>query len=247
VTTPARTQPSFQISHETAPSATLVAGFSSFGLAGLTAVNYLTTQFSLVETGHVTTEQLPAITPFENGTPRHHTRLCSAPDADVTTLVNDLFVPQWAADPFADAVLRWADANGVEEITILAGVPVPHGPAEHQTYYVATEDYQAARLADEALQPMQSGFLDGVNASLVGRGIDSDLRVGVFVTPVHAQVPDVEAALRLITAVERVLDLDLDTTALEQFAAEVGRYYRELAERLDKVDREHVPEDRMFV
>lgn len=240
-------QPSFRITHEKKPSESLIAGFSSFGYAGLTAVNYLTKQLDLTETGHITTDRLPAITPFENGTPRHHTRLFSRSAVDVTVLVNELFVPLWAADSFSEAVLEWADGNGVKEITILAGVPVPHEPTEHQTYYVATEDYQAARLKETELPPMGTGFLDGVNASLVGRGIDSDLRVGIFVTPVHAQTPDVEAALRLIDAVERILELDVDTGELEKFAAEVEQYYRELADRLETVNQEHVAEDRMFM
>lgn len=94
---------------------------------------------------------------------------------------------------------------------------------------------------------MGNGFLDGVNASLVGRGIDSDLRVGVFLTPVHAQVPDAEAALRLIDTVEHVFGLDIDTSALEDFAGEVEQYYRELAARLEDVDRDNVAEDRMFM
>lgn len=210
-------------------------------------MDYLRKQFELTEVGHITTEELPAITPFENGTPRHHTRLYSRSESDVTILLNELFVPVWAADPFSEAVLDWADSNGVKEITVLAGVPVPHGPEEHRTYYIATEDYQAARLQDTELQPMGNGFLEGINASLVGRGIDSELRVGVFVTPVHTQVPDVEAALRLIRAVESVHGFSVDTGALEQFASEVEQYYRELAQRLEQVDEEHMPDDRMFM
>jgi len=240
-------QPAFQVTHESQPSESVVVGFSSFGLAGLTAANYLTEQLELSETGHITSEDLPAITPFDNGTPRHHTRLFSASESNVTVLANELFVPAWAADSFSEAILEWADENGVEEITILAGAPTPHGPDEHRTFYVATEDYQAARLRDTDLPPMGNGFLEGVNASLVGRGIDSDLRVGVFVTPVHAQVPDVEAALRLIDAVEAVLDLTVHTGALENFASEVEQYYQGLANRLEQVDQEQVWEDRMYM
>ncbi|WP_336338740.1 proteasome assembly chaperone family protein [Haloarcula brevis] len=240
-------QASFEITHEKAPSESVIAGFSSFGLAGLTAVDYLTDQLGLSQTGHITTRKLPSITPFENGTPRHHTRLFSRPEGDVTVLVNELFVPVWAADSLSEAVLEWADASGVQEITILSGVPVPHGPEQHRTYYVATEDYQAAHLQDTNVEPMGSGFLDGVNASLIGQGIDSPLRVGVLLTPAHAQVPDVEAALRLIDTLKHVFDIDIDTSALEGFAAEIEQYYRELAARLEDVDRDHVAEDRMFM
>ena len=159
--------PTFAITHETEPSETVVAGFSAFGLAGHTAVDYVVDQLELEETGHVTAESMPSIPPLRErpGPPPLPAR------PRVTVLVNELFVPVWAAD---------------------ADVP-----------------------------PMDNGFLDGVNASLMARGLDSDLRVGVFVTPVHAQTPDAEASVRLVEAAERVYGLGLDTADLEAFAAEI--------------------------
>lgn len=55
---------------------TIVAGFAEFGLAGLTAADYLTTQLELSAVGQIAVDRLPAVTPFEAGTPRH-TRGCS--------------------------------------------------------------------------------------------------------------------------------------------------------------------------
>ncbi len=238
---------SFEITTEREPSATLLAGFSEFGLAGLTAVDYLADHLGLEETGHVTADQLPAITPFENGRPRHHTRLFSRPDLDVTILLGELFVPAWAADSFGRSIIDWTEENGVEEIAVLSGVPVPHGPEEHRVFYIATDDYRDSRLADADVPGMGRGFLDGVNATLVGQGIDSPLGVGVYVTPVHAQAPDVEAALRLIATVDKVYDLDVDTGPLEAFAEEVRGYYEELSARLQAASEEDLAPDKMFM
>ena len=240
-------RPSFTVTHEQTTSERLVAGFSSFGLAGLTAVDFLVDQLDLEQTGHVSTEALPAITPFENGTPRHHTRLFSRDDLDMTVLVNELFVPLPATDPFAEAILDWTDASAVEEVTVLSGVPVPHGPEEHAVFYVATEDYQDQQLADSDIPAMGNGFLDGVNASLVSRGMESSLRVGVFATPVHPRVPDVEAALRLIEAFERLYGIDVETDSLEQFAREVEAYYRDLESRLQTMNERETPQDHMYM
>jgi len=211
--------PEFQITHDADPGQTLIAGFSGFGLAGLTAVDYLVDQLDLTGAGYVTVDELPAITP--NGTPRHHTRLFTSSDVDVTVLVNELFVPVGAAESFAGAILGWMDAHGVEEVGVLCGIPLPHGPEDHRVFYVATEDYQERRLEDVDIPGMGNGFLDGVNASLVGRGIDTDLRTGVFVTPVHAQMPDVEAAIGLVDTADTVYDLGVDTGALQGFAEQI--------------------------
>ena len=237
---------SFEITSEN-PNETLLAGFSQFGLAGLTAVDYLVDHLDFEQVGYVSTDQLPAITPFENGQPRHHTRLFSHDDHDLTVLVGELFVPVWAAKSFSDAVLDWTGDNGVEEVTVLHGVTIPHAPEEHEVFYVATDDYREERLAEAEIAAMGRGFLDGANAELIARGLESPLRTGVFVTPVHPQAPDVEAAIRLLDTVETVYGIDIDTEPLEAFAADVREYYEELSNRLSERGESEMPEDRMYM
>lgn len=245
---PDHTDASFHVTHETGETGeTLLVGLSQFGLAGLTAVDYLATQLDLEETGHITAEALSSITPFTDGVPRHHTRLYSREDLDLTVLVGELFVPVQAADPFSRSILEWAEGDAVDEIAVLSGIPLAHGPTDHRTFYVATGDYRDDRLDEADVDPMGMGFLDGVNASLVERGLDTDLGVGVFVTPVHAQVPDVEAALRLLSTIRRVHDLEFDTGPLEEFASEVQNHYAQLSERLEAAESHERPDDRMFM
>ncbi len=240
-------QPSFQIEQQEEPSsATLIAGFSTFGLAGLTAVDYIVDQLELEERGHITVDQLPTITPFENGTPRHHTRFFSDDDLDITVLVGDLFIPPFAAEAFSTALLDWTSDSDISEVAVLSGVPLPHGPEGHQVFYVASEDYQEKRLSDTKLPAMGSGFLDGVNASLMQQGMDTSCATGILTTPVHAQAPDVEAALRLIESTRTVYDLDLDTEPLETFAAEVKNYYEGLSQHLESNEPQRHQHDIMF-
>jgi len=240
----------FTVSHTAEPSSTLVAGFSTPGLAGLTAVDYLVDHLNLTETGHITAEGLPAITPFEQGRPRHHTRLFSREDLDLTALVGELYVPPRLGGSFGDAVLDWADEHGVREVVVAAGVPVPHAPDDHRTFYVATDDYREHRLADATVPPMGTGFLDGVNAAIMERGLGSDLEVCLLVTPVHLQAPDVEAAIRLVETLESIYGLEIDASPLQSFAAEVEAYYRDLAERMaaqSEAEPEDVGADRMYM
>ena len=243
--TPPDGTPRFEVVHESDPSETLLAGFSAFGLAGLTAVDYLVDHLDLEMTGHISVDGVPAATPFENGRPRRHTRLFSRPDLDVTVLVAELFVPPMASQALAGAIVEWAESGGASEAVVLSGVPIAHGPDEHRTYYVATDGYRERRLADDSVPPMGRGFLDGVNASLVERGLDSSLDICTYITPVHAQAPDIEAAIRLVETVAAVYDVGIDAGPLEAFAAEIEQYYAGLAERLE--EREISSDDRMYM
>lgn len=240
------TTPRFDVRHSEEPPDALVMGFSEFGLAGLTAVEYLVDRLDLEETGHIAAKGLPAITPFENGTPRHHTRIFGGRE-DFAVLVGELFVPLPAARPFAQAITGWLSANDVSEVTSLSGVPVAHGPDEHVAYFVASEDYRETRLARMDLRPMGRGFLEGINAELMQGAIDTERRVGVLTTPVHQRAPDVEAAIRLLEAFSAAYDVTLDTGPLETFAAEVEQHYQELADRMERLPEEATFEDRMYM
>jgi len=240
-------RPSFQFEHDTTPDDVLLCGFSNFGFAGLTAADFLVDQLGLEETGYVRVDELPAVTPFKDGTPRHHTRLFGGDDADVTLLVGELFIPVPAASAFSAQIESWMTEQSVGEVAVLSGVPIAHGPESHRAFYVATEDYRERRLTDTDIEPMGQGFLDGVNAELVQQAIDSPLAAGVFLTPVHGQAPDVEAALRLVEAVDSVYDLGVDTAPLQEFASEIQQYYEDLSERLEAAQKSELPEDRMYM
>jgi uncharacterized protein len=239
-------QPSFDVTHETTPTDALVAGFTSYGLAGLTAVDYLIDNLDLTETGYIQIAGMPSITPFSKGRPRHPIRLYSADDVDVTVLVAEQFVPPALGQLLSTSILDWTEAAEVSEITVLSGVPIPHGPDAHQTFYVATEDYREARLADGSVPPMEAGFLDGTSASLLERGIGSPLGVGVLITPVHAQAPDVEAAVRLVDTVNDTYGLGVDSEPLASFAAAIRNHYEGLAERMEEEEPD-VAYDRMYM
>lgn len=63
-------------------------------------------------------------------------------------------------------------------------------------------------------------------------------------------MPDGEAAIRLVETVDALSDLGVDTGPLVAFVEDVGDYYAELREHLERRagrDDRSMPEDRMFM
>lgn len=250
-----RESPAVDVAVEQATGRTLVVGQATLGMAGITAADYLVRHLESTEIGHLVAGDLPRIAPFEDGVPRHHGRFFNVADADLTVLVEDLFVPVGAARTYADALRGWIAAQNVEEIAILHGIPYPHGPEEHDVFHVATPRYREQRLAHHDVPPLPGGFLDGVVGELVTQSLDDpDLSVGVFVTPSHPPGPDVEAALRLLDTLEAIYGFAVDETELRALGAQLRDYYEQLAERMASLTegreslRSHdYPEDRMYM
>ena len=234
---------------------TLIVGQSHPGMAGVTAVDYLVRQLESREIGHIAPEGLPAIAPFENGVPRHHTRLYTLDGSDLTVLIGELFIPTGVARPYADALLAWATEQNIDEIVILHGVPFPHGPDEHEVFHVATPAYRERRLADEPIRPLKGGILDGVAGEVVTRSLDETApETGVFTTPTHPPGPDIDAAIRLLNAIETLYGFDVDETELRQLGHQLQQYYEQLADRMaaiaeseDSITSHDYPEDRMYM
>lgn len=236
------------------PDQTLLVGLSNIGLAGFTAADHLTKQCDSSEIGHVRPEIIPAITPFEEGIPRHHTRLYDLHDSDLIVLVGELFVPVPAARAFADALSEWVTASQVTEVAVLHGVPFPHSHDTHEVSYVATDEYRDRHLADTAFDPLTGGHLDGTAGEFLTRSMEGEAPpVGVYVTPTHPPGPDIEASMLFLDAIETVYDVAVDQAALKELSAEINQYYTELADRMAALEeQEHAgprdfPEDRMFM
>jgi len=239
----------------TATADALVVGLPHLGMASLTAVDHLVRTREAAPVGHVAAHDVPAVAPFEEGRPRHHTRVYDLADLDLAVLVGELFVPVWAADAFVRAVAEWCGETGVEEVAVLHGVPYPHGEEDHAVFTVADEAVRESRLAGTGLDPLPGGFLDGVPGELLTRSMEGEgPATGVYVTPTHPPGPDMEAAIRLLSAVETVYGVDVDLAALEAEAAERERQFAELASRMEQLreaeeglgSRDY-PEDRMYM
>jgi len=237
------------------PGQTLLVGLSSVGLAGLTATDHLVRHCDSEEIGHVSPDELPAITPIQDGHPRHHTRLYNLTEVDLTVLVGELFVPVWAGHSFAETLLEWVESVQIEEIAVLHGVAIPHGPEEHEVFHVATEEYQELRLAETETRPLQGGYLDGIPGELVSRSLDGDAPpVGVYVTPTHPPGPDIDASLKFLDTIEDSYDVSVDLSELEDRSDAIQKHYAALADRMEKLrevedsraDQEYA-EDRMFM
>lgn len=224
----------------------LVVGMSTPGLAGVTAVDYLSRHLPCEEVGYVAPEEFPGVTPFANGEPRNHTRIYDVTDSPLALLVGELFVPVWAATAFVDSILEWADRADVSEIVIPYGLPYPHGPDEHEVFSVATAEFRDRRLADAEIEGLTGGILDGHVGDVMSRSLNGDAPpTGAFVTPAHPPAPDLEAALRLIEALESVYDFDVDEAALHEQLEELTHHYAAMADRMNSL-RETPSEDRDF-
>lgn len=230
------------------PGQTLLVGLAAPGMASLTAVNQIVDEHESTEIGHISPDELPAITPFEDGVPRHHTRLYDLDGVDIVVLLSELFVPPWAARPFVGEVLDWATRSQIEELAMFHPVPYEHAPEDHQTFHIASEEYRTNRLDDEQIPAMKGGVLDGVPSEFLSHSLEGEgPPTGIYVTPAHPPGPDIDGALFFLDALESVYGLEIDRAELEDLSREIKTHYETLAERMTTLEEaEKARDEREF-
>ncbi|WP_252700240.1 proteasome assembly chaperone family protein [Natronosalvus vescus] len=252
--------PSFTVQTrvDATPGRTLLLGTVDIGAAGLTTVDYLLEHRETTPLGRVESRGLPDVVPIADGVPRHPIRLERIVDTDLSVLISERFIPVWAAETFAAAVLEWARSASVEEIGIVHGAPYPHREEEHRVYYSGSPDFRSAHFEGEhasTVDPLPGGVLDGVNAELLVRSLEDDPpAVGVLTTPTHPPGADFDATLRLLEAVSELYGVGVDERELRRQSEEMQQYYQTLADRLQELQQEEqslhsrdFPNDRMYM
>lgn len=248
------TETRFEVLADDPIGETLIVGLTNPGVAGLSVVDDLVTNQQFDQTGHVSIDGFPAMTPLADGTPRHPIRLYAGTvdGVDLTVLVSEMFLPVWAGEPFVDGLIEWVDDTSISEVVAPYGIPYPHDEEGHVVSYAATAEFRERRLAETDIPPLPGGFVDGAVSELLLHGLEAtDLDVGVLVTPVHLPGPDLQSALLLREALQTVYGVDFGETALEEQAEAMQQAYSELADRLAALEEQSVPrefsEDRMYM
>lgn len=235
---------------------TLLIGTADLGMAGLTAVDYLTKHLETHQIGHVKSYNLPDLVPFSEGVPRHPIRLYTAEESEITVFVSEIFLPVWVAEPLTETLFDWITTRDIQDVTIPFGAQFPHSEEEHLVFHVGNDQFRENHFGKNTeIDPLPGGYFNGVVGELVTRGLENESpAVGALVTPAHYPGPDLDGALRLIEAIETVYDIDVDEQELKEGSEKMRQQYQELAQRMQAIQEgdqsfqnRDFPEDRMYM
>lgn len=148
------TEPHFEVVADDPTGETLVAGFTSPGVAGLSVADNLVTGDEFEQIGHVSIDG-------------------AVDDVELTVLVSELFLPVWTGEPSLDGLVEWLDTTSLAEVVVPYGIPFPHDEEGHVVSSAATPEFRERRLAETEIPPLPGGFVDGVVSELLLYGLEA--------------------------------------------------------------------------
>ena len=215
---------------------TLIEGLPGHGLVAAIAVDLITEQLDLEHVGNVSSDAFPPVVTFEDGLVHDLVRVYAGSDPPVMTLESDLALPQPAFEPLARCVLDdLADEFG--RAIFLAGAPAESEDQIGEVTGVATTDAVKADLVEAGVTvPEEPGLVGGITGSLVRECYRANVSAALLIVRSHPFLPDPQAAKAVIeTALEPLVDFDVDTTPLDEQADEIQRRMRQVAEQYQQM------------
>ncbi|TYL36526.1 ATP-grasp superfamily enzyme [Natronococcus pandeyae] len=228
-----------QVAEVSANSPTLVEGLPGHGLVAAIAVDQITDQLELDHYGNIASEEFPPVVTFENGLVQDLVRVYAGSDPAVMTLESDLALPQPAFEPLSRCVLEDL-ADEFSRAIFLAGAPAESEGEIGSVTGVGTTEAIKRDLVDADIPvPDEPGLVGGVTGSLVRECYQADIPAALLIVRSHPFLPDPQAAKSVIeTALEPLVEFDIDTTALDEQADEVQQRMQQVAQQYQQMAEE---------
>ena len=213
-----------------ADSPTLIEGLPGHGLVASIAVDLLRDQLELGHCGNITSEAFPPVVTFDEGLVQDLVRVYGCGHPAVMTLESDMAMPQPAFEPLSRCVIDEV-ADEIGRAIFIAGAPAQSEQQLGEVRAVATTEAIRDELR-EADVPIadQRGLVGGVTGALVRRCYQEDVPAALLVVKAHPQLPDPRAAKAVVeTALEPLVEFDVDTTPLDEKADEIQQQLEQVA------------------
>ena len=172
---------------------------------------------------------------FYDGILKHPFRLYYCEEKNI--VVGQCEVPFNKSSTYQDLarlLSDWALKIGIDEVCTIQGLPGPQGsiPPEDPPVYIAAEKEIIDRLKGKSgVQILPQGLVLGPEAALLNEGLSNRLNCYALLVPVSQQLPSPDGASAVINELNKIYDLDIQTTKLLEDAQKIREKLMELNQK----------------
>lgn len=228
-----------QLSDIDAESPTLIEGLPGLGLVAAIAVDQITTQLELDHHGTIRCSDLPPIASFKDGRVRDSVRVYAGTDPAIMTLQSDLSIPPTAFDSLTECVLQDL-SHEFNRAIFLAGAPAQsEDEIGEVTGVTTTDEFESDMHAAGITIAEGNGIVGGVTGALLDGCYERDIPAALLIVKANPYIPDPSAAQAVIeTALEPLVEFDIDTSELRTQADEIKQQMHQIAEQYQQMAEE---------
>jgi len=204
------------------------AGFVGAGLVGPLSVGYMIDKLGMQEIGYLRSKHLPPSTVFMQGRLRHPFRLYSNKKGTICAVICEITLRIDGLYDIVSTILDWAEKKGSHEIVILDGVA---STSHDDKAFCAAEEDLCRVMEDHDIKMIPQGFITGVAGGLLNECLVRKIQGVTLLVKANDKGPDPLAAATLVKAVNRVYDMNIDTSSLRKEKKRIDADFKELSDK----------------
>ena len=226
--------------------ASMILGFAGVGLIGPIVSNTLIAQIpDIIEIGFVTSEYLPPISVFYDGVLKHPFRIYYSPMHNLIVGISEVpFQVLSAYNDLSKTINNWLLSDDVraKEVVIFQGIPQRGMIDDYPVYYAAEAD-MVENLEKFELKKVEKGIIVGAEATVLNEALSNKLKAYALFTPV-LEIPTPEGAAAIIEVLNKIYNLNIETSKLIEEGKEIKAKMLELAEKAQSYQQQQqLPEN----
>ncbi|MHA2074021.1 MAG: proteasome assembly chaperone family protein [Candidatus Hodarchaeales archaeon] len=212
----------------------IVVGFPGHGLVGNIAAKQIIKELELEWIGSIRSPLIPPISVFIDGVLAYPYRIYGCKQKNLVVLIGESPCPPQAYYYLAYAMVEWAIGIGTKQVICLDGfVANPHEPKKDAVYLVAEPQVYNTNeeLKKFDFPKPHTGFISGLSGAIMNEALLTTIEGFSLLIPITTPYPDPGGAAKLIDAINKVKNLNIDTSSLIEDSERIQKSLMELAER----------------
>jgi uncharacterized protein len=231
----------------------VIEGFSSIGLVGSIAANYIVTLLDLQQVAVLDSPYMPSVSIVRDGIPHSPVRIYAgkaqgAQQDKVVVMVSEFEPPQEILKSLAITFMDWVEDKKCKMVISPEGVasnseglPLAEMGEEEVkrremeeilVYGVGSTPKARELLAAHNIKVFNNGVVVGLAGVLLNEGVNRDFDVISILSEAHSEYPDARAAAAAVEVIDRILlHTKLDTKPLLEEAGLIEQALKDINKR----------------
>jgi uncharacterized protein len=210
--------------------AVIINGLPDVGLVGLLAASHIISSLKLEEVGSLESEQLPPMIVLHGGLPKSPVRIFA--NNSLMVLISETAIPVSLLRPLANDLVWWAQSSNARLMLSLGGMAVANRQdIDMPKVFAAISEKGLESKLNGAAEILEEGYIVGAYGLLLRKCAEASIPAIALLTQAYYNYPDPEAAAAALTAVNKILGLNIDVSELLKRGEEIRLRSKDMMHR----------------
>jgi len=222
--------------------AVILNGLPDVGLVGLLAASHIISDLKLKEVGAIESDLLPPMIVLHGGLPKAAIRLFAG--NSLVVIISETTIPVPLIRPLATDIVEWARTKNTKLMLSLGGMAVTNRQdIDAPKVFAALSAKELESKLRGAAEVLEEGYIVGAYGLILRKCAEVSVPAITLLTQSYYNYPDPEAAAATLTAVNKILNLNVDVSDLLKRGEEIRLKSKDMMHRTHeemlRMDKSH--------